>query len=103
MQPSAEVERRRSSRFEFSVKVTAQEIISSTSAARAPTNIRGQSRNVSHAGMCLALDRECAVSSVLRCDVFFPGSGVSIPTLARVQWIQHQSPAEFVAGVEFLL
>lgn len=65
--------------------------------------MRSKIRNISNAGMCLLLDRACAVSALLRCDVFFPGSPASVPTLARVRWIQNHSHEECVAGVEFLL
>lgn len=65
--------------------------------------MRSQVRNLSNTGMCLLLDRACTVSSLLRCDVFFPGSPASIPTLARVRWIQNHCYEECVAGVEFLL
>src|SRR5260370_29807848 len=102
MQLSEENERRRCSRFGISFRVTAQEFCSTLSGIH-PTSIHGQSRNVSTNGMCLMLDRACTVSSLLRCDVFLRGSPASIPTLARVHWIQNPQPGEFVAGVEFLL
>jgi c-di-GMP-binding flagellar brake protein YcgR len=102
MQPSTEIERRRCQRFEVSFNVTAQEVLSFTNRDDLPISMRSQSRNLSNTGMCLLLDRACTAFSLLRCDVFLPGSRASIPTLARVRWIQNHQSEESVAGVEFL-
>ena len=100
---STDIERRRCQRFEVSVNVTAQEVPSSTKHGGLPLNIQSQILNLSNTGMCLLLDRACTVSSILRCNVLFPGSPASIPTLARVRWIKNHTHEECVAGLEFLL
>ena len=103
MLPSPDIERRRCQRYEVSFNISVQEVLAFANHGGLSVIVRSKIRNISNAGMCLLLDRACNVSSLLRCDVFFPGSPASIPTLARVRWIQNHSHEECVAGVEFLL
>ena len=89
-------------RFDVSLKVTVEEILSLEDPGPAAA-ISSEIRNLSSTGMCLLVDRTCTVSSVVRCQVFFPGSPASIPTLARIRWIEDHPHEKSLAGVEFLL
>ncbi len=102
MPSSAESERRGCSRCAVSFEVIVQEFPPSTFSGGQPASIQGESRNISKSGMCLLLDQACAVSSILKCEVCYPSSSATIPTLARVLWIQNHR-SKLVTGVEFLL
>ena len=97
----AGIERRVFLRYDASFPVTVQEL-PPTISGDGLRSMHGLSRNICSGGMCLLLDHECEVSSVLKCELFMLGSAVAIPTLARVRRV-HQEHKQFTAGVEFIL
>jgi hypothetical protein len=100
MEARGEQEQRRHSRYSIHCSVSVREgAISQEPAAI----IRGEAQNISQGGLCLLLDRGCTVSSLLKCDIFFPGFSAAIPTLAYVRWVRGNSPDKFLVGVQFLI
>jgi hypothetical protein len=99
----AQQERRGSTRYPVSWTILAQELWSPSLPNPKPATIRGQARDVSSGGLCLQFDQFCEVSTLLKCEVFFPGSPAPVPTLAHVRWIRESEQENFVAGVQFLL
>lgn len=101
--PGAHEERRSSRRWPVSLTILAQGLWSTSLPNPEPANIRGEARDVSNGGLCLQLDQFCIVSTLLKCEIFFPGSPAAVPTLAQVRWIRESEQGKFIAGVQFLL
>lgn len=96
-------EERRFPRYAFSCKVLIHELSPSGLSSEHTRAVHGEMRNISQGGSCFHLDQECAVSSLLRCEVFLPGVPAAVPTLVRLQWIHESADGGHLAGVQFLL
>jgi hypothetical protein len=64
--------------------------------------ISAEGRNLSDGGLCVILSEPVAPSSILRCNILWPGSSVSLPMLARVRWTQPLQETKFLTGIDFL-
>ena len=94
-------ELRRSARYSVACTVSARELSDAGDVQK--DVIRGELRDISKGGFCLMSGHPYQVSSVLRCEIFFPDFPVGVPTLARVRWIRQESQSEFRSGLQFLL
>jgi hypothetical protein len=96
-------EARQHPRYAVHCKASAQEL-SDIGTPSEEDEIQGEVHNISRGGFCITLKRACRVSSVLKCDISFPGVPVSIPTLAQVRWSHKGSFTELASkvGVELL-
>jgi hypothetical protein len=98
-----ERERRRYSRYEASLEIVIRELSPPGTPDPLPVSIHSETRDISNGGLCVLLDQECHVSSVLKCGIFIAGSAVAIPTLAHVRWMQRNERGKFATGLAFLL
>jgi len=101
MDPETELWRRRHPRYPAALRLSAQE----TPSVGMPeaTKIAARIQDISVGGLRFSCEKPCKPSSLLRCEIFFPGYSVPIPTLAHIRWIREASGNEFVVGVQFLL
>ena len=102
MLSSEQRERRVTSRRDYVVRVNIQ---SSPQIASHddPAAAHGETRNITPHGMCVSLDQSCDLASVFRCEIFFPDTSVSIPTLGYTRWIQATVDGKYFIGIEFLV
>jgi hypothetical protein len=96
-------EQRRNARFPAGWIVFAREISADGNEQQDNSVVRGELRDISSGGFCLASELAYPVSSVLKCEIFFPGSPIGVPTLAQVRWTRRESNAEVRSGMLFLL
>jgi len=98
-----ERERRRYSRYQASLEIVIRELSPPGTPDPSAVSVHGETQNISNGGLCVLLDQECHVSSLLKCGIFVAGAAVAIPTLAYVRWMQRNERGKFVTGVAFLL
>jgi hypothetical protein len=102
MNSSLGPEERQHPRYAVRCEASAQELTASGLPSQDGA-LQGEILNISQGGFCLILKRPCTVSSVLRCEIRFPGVPVFIPTIAHVRWSQETPEGVYAIGAQYLL
>jgi len=67
------------------------------------TPIKAQIKDISSGGICITLKRALPLSSVLRCEFKMADSGVSVPSLMQVRWVEPVKGGEYRCGLLHLV
>ena len=65
--------------------------------------VSGQIVNIAAGGMCIASNVPLIPSATVVCEIELPGTGVSVPTLAQVVWVESTEDEQYFWGLRYVV